>query len=192
MFLLRGMEWLPEWNLWTHAFRPGHARRSASWRAREQIARRPPSRDGSWRNRRRHIPFDRWTRFDGRRGGMQAKGFCLAAAAHSSGCSRANRVVRLPVFVFSLVFYGFHTSLFKLCTWRRANSAAVPHHSDLPLSHAGKTVCAHSQNRQFKICFLQSMMKIKSEILSFCIKSRAFPQFFGGRSFGLKKKKVSF
>lgn len=121
---------------------------------------------------------------------MQAKGFCLvAAAAHSSGCSRANRVARLPVFVFSLVFYGFHTSLFKLCTWRRANSAAVLHHSDLPLSHAGKTVCAHSQNRQFKICFLQSMMKIKSEILSFCIKSCAFPQFLGGRSFGLKKKK---
>lgn len=47
---------------------------------------------------------------------MQAKGFCLVAAAHSSGCSRANRVARLPVFVFSLVFYGFHTSLFKLCT----------------------------------------------------------------------------
>lgn len=124
---------------------------------------------------------------------MQAKGFCLAAAAHSSGCSRANRVARLPVFVFSLVFYGFHTSLFKLCTWRRANSAAVPHHSDLPLSHAGKTVCAHSQNRQFKICFLQSMMKIKSEILSFCIKSRAFPQFLGGlflKSSPCKTKKM--
>lgn len=64
-----------------------------------------------------------------------------------SGCSRANRAARRPVFFL----YGFHTSLFKRsnrlvpkCTWKRANSAPILHHSDLLLSrHTRRQTRAH-------------------------------------------------
>lgn len=144
MFLLRGMERLPEWNLWMHALATqvplgggradehGNKLRGVLHHAADLgVTAGVTSCSAGGRG------------LDGRTGGMQAKRFCLVAAAHSSGCSRANRVAPLPVFVFSVFFLrGFTRHCSNCVSWMRANSAAVLRHSDLPLSHGGKAVCA--------------------------------------------------
>lgn len=162
-FCLGGVKRLLELNLWMHAYHPGHTRRPASWRAREQLARCPPPHDGFCCVYCRHIPLDRWTRFD-ERANERAAGRDLLFGCGSSFFwlfqSKWSSAASCFCLFMSFFFYGFHTSLFKLSRGRRANSAAVLHHSDLPLSHAGKAMCTQCKSMQFKMCFWQKM-KIK-------------------------------
>lgn len=167
MFLLRGMERLLGLNLWMHAFRPGHTRRPASCQAREQIH---PTMDLAASTAVTSRSTGGHGLMNGRMGGLQAESFCLVAAVHFSGCFREDGVARLPVFcLFISFFYLFHTSLCKLSTGWRANSAAVLHHPDLLLSHAGKAMCTHRESMQFKIRFCRNKMKIKLNLCRFAL-----------------------
>lgn len=148
MFLLKGGErdgTTAQVNLWMHALCVGHVRRSESWQARNKLQVLLATRYIFAENYLfRSVSYPvRQVGFDGQEEcGLEGFVFPWQPILWVF-LSKQSGAVFFP--------YRFHTSLFKRsnrlvpkCTWKRANSAPILHHSDLLLSrHTHRQTHAH-------------------------------------------------